>query len=255
MLSPLLYALYTYDCTPIHPSNTIIKFADDTTVVDLISGGDETVYREEIQELARWCLRNNLELNTKKTKEMVIDFRRHKSDHAPLSINGVCVERVSSFKFLGTHLSEDLTWTVNTAALVKKAQQRLHFLRVLRRNHLEERLLVSFYQATIESVLTYCVTVWFTACSAADRKALQRVIRTAEKIIGCPLPPLEDIATSRCISRGKKIWADSTHPGQKLFILLPSGKRLRSSKCRTNRLRNSFYPWSIRLLNSKHPPT
>lgn len=31
--------LYTYDCTPSHPSNTIIKFANGTTVVGLISGG------------------------------------------------------------------------------------------------------------------------------------------------------------------------------------------------------------------------
>lgn len=35
MLSSLLYALYTYDCTPTHPTNTIIKFADDNIVVGL----------------------------------------------------------------------------------------------------------------------------------------------------------------------------------------------------------------------------
>ena len=33
VLSPLLYALYTYDCSPPHPTNRIIKYADDTTVV------------------------------------------------------------------------------------------------------------------------------------------------------------------------------------------------------------------------------
>ena len=37
VLSPLLYSLYTHDCTPAHPSNSVIKFADDTTVVGLIS--------------------------------------------------------------------------------------------------------------------------------------------------------------------------------------------------------------------------
>jgi gmma-aminobutyric acid receptor subunit gamma/cGMP-dependent protein kinase 2 len=31
-----------------HNSNTIIKFADDTAVVGLISNDDETAYREEI---------------------------------------------------------------------------------------------------------------------------------------------------------------------------------------------------------------
>lgn len=33
MLSPLLYSLYTHDCTPTYTSNSIIKFVDDTTVV------------------------------------------------------------------------------------------------------------------------------------------------------------------------------------------------------------------------------
>ncbi|KAF7652535.1 hypothetical protein LDENG_00095010 [Lucifuga dentata] len=31
----------TYDCTPSYPTNTIIKFADNVTMVGLISGGDE----------------------------------------------------------------------------------------------------------------------------------------------------------------------------------------------------------------------
>lgn len=77
VLSPLLYSLYTYDCIPTHPSNTIIKFADDTTVVGMISNGNETVFRDEVSKLTEWCTENNLSLNTKKTKELIIDFRRH----------------------------------------------------------------------------------------------------------------------------------------------------------------------------------
>ena len=46
LLSPLLYSLFTYDCTARHDSNTIIKFVDDTTVLGLITNNDETAYRE-----------------------------------------------------------------------------------------------------------------------------------------------------------------------------------------------------------------
>ena len=42
MLSPLLYSLFTLDCVAAHDSNTIIKFADDWTVVGLITDDDET---------------------------------------------------------------------------------------------------------------------------------------------------------------------------------------------------------------------
>jgi hypothetical protein len=41
-----------------HDSNTIIKFAEDTTVVDLITDNDETTYREEVRDLAVWCQDN-----------------------------------------------------------------------------------------------------------------------------------------------------------------------------------------------------
>ena len=44
VLSPLLYSLFTHDCTLTHGSNTIVKFADDTTVIGLISNNDESVY-------------------------------------------------------------------------------------------------------------------------------------------------------------------------------------------------------------------
>ncbi len=127
VLSPLLFTLLTHDCTPSHNSNRFIKFADDTTVVGLISNRDETNYRSEVSRLAGWCSDNNLSLNVEKTKEIVVDFRRVHTQHAPLTINGATVERVSSTKFLGVHITEDLSWTNNTAALAKKAQQRLYF--------------------------------------------------------------------------------------------------------------------------------
>jgi gmma-aminobutyric acid receptor subunit gamma/cGMP-dependent protein kinase 2 len=51
VLSPLLYSLFTHDCKATHASNSIIKFADDITVVDLIINNDETIYREEVRAL------------------------------------------------------------------------------------------------------------------------------------------------------------------------------------------------------------
>lgn len=72
---------------------------------------------------------NNLLLITNKTKELVVDFRKHKdTTHASLVISGEAVEQVGSLKYLGVHLSEDLTWGVDTRELVKKAEQRLYFL-------------------------------------------------------------------------------------------------------------------------------
>ncbi|KAL0147809.1 hypothetical protein M9458_056886 [Cirrhinus mrigala] len=193
VLSPLLFTLLTHDCTDNFSSNHIMKFTDDTTAVGLISNNDETHYREEVAQLAKWCGVNNLSLNVGKTKEVVMDFRRNSVDHPPLTIDSSTVERVSSTKFLGVHMTEDLTWTTNVTSLNKKGHQRLHFLCQLKRASLPPPILTTFYKGTIESVLTSCITVWYGNCSAADRKTLQWTVNTAAKIIGAPLPSILDI--------------------------------------------------------------
>ena len=74
-----------------------------------------------------WCGRNNFELNTSKTKEMIIDFWREKSPFAPLLINGSLIEIVDGFKFLGSTISSGLDWEVNINSILKKVQQRMYF--------------------------------------------------------------------------------------------------------------------------------
>ncbi|KAK3511364.1 hypothetical protein QTP70_005287 [Hemibagrus guttatus] len=105
-----------------HSLNHIIKFADDTTVVGLISKNDESAYREEVQRLTAWCRANNLSLNVDQTKAMVVDFRRVQSDHSPLFNDGSPVEIIKSTKFLDVHLVENFTWSLNTSSISKKAQ-------------------------------------------------------------------------------------------------------------------------------------
>ncbi|KAK3572187.1 hypothetical protein QTP86_024858 [Hemibagrus guttatus] len=177
VLSPLLFTLLIHDCAAMHSSNHIVKFADDTTV----PGVDNT-------------------------KEMVVDFRRAQSDHSPLFIDGSPVEIVKRTKFLGVHLAENLTWSLNTTSISKKAQQRLYFLWRLRKAHLPPPILTMFYRGTIESVLS-SITAWFGNCTISDRKTLQRIVRTAE-IIGVSLPSITDMYTTRCIRKANSIVDD-----------------------------------------------
>ena len=133
VLSPLLYSLYTHDCVATHGSNAVIKFADDTTVMGLITDGDETAYRGEVDCLAQYSQDKNLILNTEKTKELVVDFRRKRQIQHPISIIGSAVEKVDSIKFLGVHITRDLTWEEHTNQEVKKAQRHLFHLRRLKK--------------------------------------------------------------------------------------------------------------------------
>ncbi len=166
VLSPLLFTLLTYDCSARHPSCHIVKFADDTVVVGRITDNDESEYREEVEHLMQWCRGNNLCINVKKTKEMVVDFRRDRRPPPPLYIGGVAVEVVSSFRYLGVYITEDLTWRTNTTRLVRKAYQRLYFLRKLRRAGLGSSVLRSFYHCAVECPLHlyHCVAQQLYCC-------------------------------------------------------------------------------------------
>ncbi len=112
------------------------------------------------------------------------------------------------------------------------AQQRLYFLRKLKRARAPTPIMCTFYRGTIESILTSCITVWYGACNASCRKSLQRIVRAAEKIVAL------------------SIAGDPTHPTHSFFTLLPSGRRLRSLQARTSRLKDSFIHQAVRKLNS-----
>ncbi len=90
-----------------------------------------------------------------KTKELIVDFRKRQQRHyTPLMIHGTPVERVSSFKYLGVNISENLTWTAHIQTQVKKARQRLYHLRQLRKYRVSPAILKTFYSGTIDSILT-----------------------------------------------------------------------------------------------------
>ncbi|KAI4876106.1 hypothetical protein NFI96_006461 [Prochilodus magdalenae] len=111
---------------------------------------------------------------------MIVDFRRVRHAHLPLNVGGSAVELVFSYRYLGVHLSNNLTWSNNTSSLVRKAHQRLYFLWRLRRVGLGSSVLTSFYRCVVESVLCSSINVWHGSCSAADRKALQRLVKAAQ---------------------------------------------------------------------------
>ncbi|KAK1784213.1 hypothetical protein P4O66_003961, partial [Electrophorus voltai] len=106
---------------------------------------------------------------------MVVDFRRARQDHSPLAINSSSVEIIKNIKFLGVHLAENLTWTLNTSSITKRAQQCLYFLQKLRETNLPSPIITTFYRGTVESILSSYIITWFGNCTAFDRKTLQTI--------------------------------------------------------------------------------
>lgn len=104
VLSPLLFSLSNHSCTSRHWSIKSLRMADDTTLIGLISGGNELAYRSETDSLVIGCSDNNLELNAVRTVEIIVNFRLK-----PVTLDPNTVE---FFHFLGTFINASSPWSL-----------------------------------------------------------------------------------------------------------------------------------------------
>ena len=120
------------------------------------------------------------------------------------------MEKVERFKFLCVHITDNLKCFTNTDSVVRKAG--LFKLRKLKTFVLAPKTLTNFYRCTIESILSGCITAWYGNYTALNRKALQRVVPSAKCITGSTLPAFQDIYSTRCHRKAKKIIKDLFTP-------------------------------------------
>jgi hypothetical protein len=252
VLSPILFTLYTSNCRSNYSDCQIVKYADDTVILGYMSKKQESNYLNVVKYFTDWCSDNCLTLNVKKTKEMIFDFRRKQGEHVNIVINNEQVEKVDSYKYLGTIIDSKLDFTENTLRICNKANKRLFFLRKLKEFHVDPTIIRMFYESVIRSVVNFCLVCWFGNLSGVNKILLTRIDKAACKIIGdkeycC----LEDIYRSNVTKTADKIKSQDGNFLKENFIYLRSGIRLCSVNSRTNRYRNSFIPTAIRFLNDE----
>ena len=122
VLSPFLFTIYTSDFTYDTHSCHLQKFSDDSAIVGCVSEGNELEYWSVITDFVDWCERNHLCLNTSKTKEMVIDFRRKPLSHTLLNIQGEDIELVDSFKYHVFTLTINWTGPITPTPCTRRAK-------------------------------------------------------------------------------------------------------------------------------------
>ena len=83
----------------------------------------------------------------------------------------------------------------------------------------------NFYRCIIESILLGCITAWYGNCTTHNCRALQRVVRSVQRITGDKLLALQDTYSTRCHRKAKKVIKDNNHPRPYLFTPLPSRRR------------------------------
>ena len=110
-----------------------------------------------------------------------------------LFIDGVKVERVSEYKYLGTVLDNKQSFAVNTNFISKKCQSRIFCLQNLRSLNVNARVLHNFYRCFIESVLTFSFLCWYGNLAVKSKNVLNRVVNVCGKVVGVRQESLNEL--------------------------------------------------------------
>ena len=157
----------------------------------------------------------NMRLNEKKCKDMVINFLKYQPTViTPIQLNGIVIERVSSYKLLGVIITNDLSWNEHCDSIYKKATKRLFVLRTLKRVCLGTNDLVLVYCSIVRSIVEYASPVWAAIplyldelIESVQRKALKIIFGRVDCTEALVLAGLESLSNTRRVGACKRFMA------------------------------------------------
>ena len=145
-------------------------------------------------------------------------------------------------------MDDKLTFSYHVDCQLKKANKRLYCIRTMKKLNVNPSIIALFYNMTVPPVLMYSAITFYGIISVLLKKELDHPRKICARIVKecCDMLHSNDgVYDNAMLSTAKKIIADESHPLNKCYSLLPSGRRFRVLKSRTERFRKTFVPLSI----------
>jgi hypothetical protein len=162
VLGPLLFILFINDL-PLNIQGTkVVLFADDTSL--LITGKDECFLQQKITKVMRevetWFRRNNLIINTEKTRAMSFHSKQMRLPLRPKVIfKNLEIVYKSELRFLGLCITENLKWDAHTRALSSKLCKVVYIIKLLK-EIISSYMIKCIYYSKFWSCLKYGIIFW-----------------------------------------------------------------------------------------------
>ena len=118
------YLLYINDLESRVPLQT---YVDDSTFFEICYMSDVSVIQESIESAVNWTIRNDMTINSEKSKDMIINFTQYvnfRNAVPNIVIGGKPAEQADHAKLLGVTLSNDLTWKIHVDNIVRKSSKK-----------------------------------------------------------------------------------------------------------------------------------
>ena len=136
-----------------------------------------------LNQINNWTNNQKMLINENKTKNMVFNFTKKYQSCSRLKINNQNIETLKKTKLLGTIITDDLRWEENTKYLVKRANTRMEILRRISSFSPSDEDMKTIYILFVRSLLEQSASVWHSSLTEQDSEALERVQKSAIKII------------------------------------------------------------------------
>ncbi len=225
--------------------------------------------QEYVRDIDNWTEKKKMKLNSKKTKNQIFNFSKKHQFSTDIRIKDDVIETINEIKLLGTTITSDLNWGKNTRKLITESNKRMQFLHRAKKftNNIAD--LKKIYMLQVRSKLDQSAVVWHSSLSMKDRNDLERVQKSALRVIlgekytsykhALDVMRIESLEMRRknlCIKFAKQCLKN-----EKLKNMFPrnrkshsmekrSGEKFTVNKAFTERYKRSAIPSMQRLLNS-----
>lgn len=157
VLGPLLFLIYINDIAS-NISSKISLFADDCVVYREVTNSFDLIQlQNDINTISLWCDTWSMELNANKCKSMRIS--RTSQINPDYNIRGIALQSVLEYKYLGVHITFDLTWKSHIDYVTNNASRMLGYLK---RNFslAPQSLKLILYKTLVRPKLEYAHAIW-----------------------------------------------------------------------------------------------
>lgn len=146
-------------------------------------------------------------------------------------------------------LISNLTSSLHTDTVTKKAHRHIYFIGHLRRIGMSTRILLKFYRCTIGSILAGCIAAWYVKCFALHHLSLQRVSGEHSPVHRRFALPSSNPSSQRIASGRPEVLSRVPATLAIPFSLFYFQVKIQEFKARTSMVKSNFFPTAIELWN------
>ena len=276
VMGPLLFLLFINDLPASISEGTSVRlFADDSAIYRRITGQeDQLALQRDLSALEAWEARWRMSFHPMKCQ--VLNITRRKTPmRTDYILRDHILETTKSAKYLGVTLSADLKWSTHINQITKKAERARAFIHRNVRD-CTQKAKETCYTAFVRPILEYASEVW-DPLTAKDSDSIERVQRRAARSVLSNYSTYSSVSAMLANLRWEPLKQRRTTSKLSLFRRAHLGEvslkcvttainslqqitktrghtlKLRQPSCRTNTLRDSFLPSTIRLWNQFGP--